>query len=62
METPAVFPFKSQVGQFICKLNPQFPPAADRLISRAYGEEFSMRASTYDSLPNKSLLDDGNHF
>jgi hypothetical protein len=62
METPAVFPFKSQVRQFFRELNSQVPSAINGQTSRAYGEEFSMRASTYDRLPNKSLLNDGNQF
>jgi len=62
METPAVFPFKSQVRQVFRKLNSQALSAINGQRSSAYGEEFSMRASIYDWLPNKSLLDDGNQF
>jgi len=62
METPTVLPFKSQVRQFFRELNSQVSSAINGQKSRVYGEDFSMRASTYDWLPNKSLLDDGNHF
>jgi hypothetical protein len=40
METPAVFPFKSQVRQFFRKLNSQLLSAINGQGSRAYGEEF----------------------
>ncbi|HEY1802862.1 MAG TPA: hypothetical protein VGG45_00115 [Terracidiphilus sp.] len=44
------------------ELNSQASSAINEQLRRDSGEEVSMRASTYDCLPNKALLDDSNYF